>query len=63
MRAFTAILRTDEDGFIVAEAPELVGCVTQGRTRAEALASLREAISLCLEDSVPSPVEVTQVAC
>ncbi len=34
-----------EDGWIVAECPALPGCVSQGRTEAEALANIREAIA------------------
>lgn len=35
-----------EDGFVVAEVPSLPGCVSQGRTRDEALLNIREAITL-----------------
>jgi antitoxin HicB len=37
-------LEEDEDGFIVAECPSLPGCLSQGRTREEALANIEEAI-------------------
>jgi len=43
------ILKAGEDGFIVAECPVIPGCVSQGRTRREALRNVREAIELCLE--------------
>ena len=33
-----------EDGYLVAECPELPGCASQGRTREEALQNVREAI-------------------
>ena len=36
---------TDEDGWVVASCPSLPGCHSQGRTRAEAPANIREAIS------------------
>jgi predicted RNase H-like HicB family nuclease len=39
------ILTQDESGWVVAECPELPGCVTQGRTEAEARANLEEAIA------------------
>jgi predicted RNase H-like HicB family nuclease len=40
------LLYPGEDGFIVAEAPSLPGCISQGRTRDEALSNAREAITL-----------------
>jgi predicted RNase H-like HicB family nuclease len=39
-------LTRDENGWIVAEVPELPGCVSQGRTEAEALANIEEAIAV-----------------
>ena len=62
------VLRSGEDGYIVAECPVLPGCISQGRTRAEALANIREAIELCLEDggegrpATPFYVELEHVA-
>lgn len=50
MTSYPVVLRSGEDGFIVAECPILPGCISQGRTREEALANIREAIELCLED-------------
>lgn len=38
------LVQPDEDGVYVAECPTLPGCVSQGATRAEALANVREAI-------------------
>jgi predicted RNase H-like HicB family nuclease len=40
------LLYPGEDGYVVAEVPSLPGCVSQGRRREEALANMREAISL-----------------
>lgn len=40
------LLYPGEDGYVVAEVPSLPGCVSQGKTRDEALANVREAISL-----------------
>ncbi len=39
------IVAKDEDGWIVAEVPELRGCVSQGKNEAETLANIREAIA------------------
>ncbi len=41
---FVVTLEQDEDGFVVAECPSLPGCLSQGKTRDEALANIREAI-------------------
>jgi antitoxin HicB len=41
---FPITLEEDEDGFIVAECPVLRGCVSQGKTRDEAIANIEEAI-------------------
>ena len=48
MRVFTAILHKEEDVY-VAECPE-VGTVSQGRTVEEAVANLKEATELYLEE-------------
>jgi len=41
---FAIILEKDQDGFIVASCPVLQGCHSQGKTKAEALANIQEAI-------------------
>ena len=40
------LLYPGEDGYVVVEVPSLPGCVSQGRSREEALANVREGISL-----------------
>jgi predicted RNase H-like HicB family nuclease len=47
---FKVILEPDETGGYVATCPSLSGCYSQGDTVEEALANIREAIELCLED-------------
>jgi predicted RNase H-like HicB family nuclease len=47
-KKFLVTLIPGEDGFIVAECPALPGCVSQGRTKAEALNNIREAIEASL---------------
>ena len=42
-------LEQDEDGAFVATCPSLPGCVSQGATRSEAIANIREAIDAYLE--------------
>jgi len=46
---FIITLSQDEDGIFVAECPSIPGCVSQGKTEAEAEANIREAIKECLE--------------
>ena len=41
---FRVIIQQDEDGIFVAECPSLPGCISQGRTREEALKNIRDAI-------------------
>jgi predicted RNase H-like HicB family nuclease len=43
------VMYPGEDGYFVAEVPSLPGCISQGKTREEALANIQEAISLYLE--------------
>ena len=49
-RRYTIVLEREPDGGYVVSVPALPGCVSQGDTRAEALANIREAIELYLED-------------
>ncbi len=46
---FRVIIQRDEDGAYVVEVPSLSGCVSQGATRSEALANVREAIAAYVE--------------
>lgn len=61
------ILTRGQDGWVVAECPVIPGCVSQGSTREEALANIREAIDLCLENraaegwELPAGVEVVRI--
>jgi antitoxin HicB len=41
---FRVVIEEDEDGVFVAQCPSLPGCVSQGATRNEALANVRDAI-------------------
>jgi predicted RNase H-like HicB family nuclease len=55
------LLYKGEDNYWVAECPSLPGCVSQGRTKEEALANIREAIEGYIEaleeDRLPVPPE------
>ena len=45
------VITHGEDGYFVAEIPVLPGCISQGRTKEQALANIREAAELCLESA------------
>jgi predicted RNase H-like HicB family nuclease len=40
---FRVLVEQDEDGIYVASVPELPGCISQGKTREEALANIKDA--------------------
>ena len=46
---FLVSLDRDEDGVWVVECPSIPGCVSQGSTRKDALANIRDAIQGCLQ--------------
>jgi predicted RNase H-like HicB family nuclease len=46
---FTVTLDRDEDGVWVVECPSIPGCVSQGKTREEAIENIKDAIKLALE--------------
>ena len=48
-RTYTVVLERNEDGGYTVIVPALQGCVTQGRTIAEALARIQEAITCHIE--------------
>lgn len=62
---FVTTLERDEDGVWIVECPSIPGCVSQGETRDEALANIREAIAACLEvraeRGLPLTIETQQV--
>lgn len=54
---FTVILREEEEGYSV-QVVELPGCISQGKTRKEALSNIREAVEGYLE---AFPEEISQL--
>ena len=46
---FAITIDRDEDGMWVVECPSIPGCISQGKTKKEALKNITEAIGLCLE--------------
>jgi len=59
---FRVLIQQDEDGIFVAECPNLPGCVSQGRTREEVLANIKDAMKGYLDslqkhaEPVPPPI-------
>jgi antitoxin HicB len=59
---YRILIEQDEDGIFVVEVPSLPGCVSQGRTRQEAVENAKEAITVYLEslvahdEPIPSPI-------
>ena len=45
---FSVTVDRDEDGVWIIECPAIPGCVSQGKTKGEALDNIKEAIALCL---------------
>ena len=61
------VLEPSEDGGYTVYAPTLPGCISEGDTREEALANIREAIELYLEPTeddfiAEESVEVVELA-
>lgn len=55
------IIYSGEDGYFIAECPSLPGCISQGSTREEAIANIKEAVNGYIaaleEDGLPVPKE------
>jgi predicted RNase H-like HicB family nuclease len=55
------LLYPGDDGYWVAECPSLPGCISQGRTKEEAVTNIRAAIQAYIaalnEDGLPVPEE------
>ena len=62
MMRYRVLVEEDEDGAFVARCPSLPGCVSEGRTRDEALANIKDAITGYLEslrkhnEPIPPPI-------
>ena len=56
------VIYLGQDGYWIAECPSLSGCISQGKTRQEAIANIREAIEGYIvsleEDGLPVPGNV-----
>jgi predicted RNase H-like HicB family nuclease len=64
---FRVVIEQDEDGVFVTSVPSLPGCHSQGNTRAEAMAGIREAMAVYVEslrahgDPIPPGIAVEVV--
>ena len=64
---YRIILEQDEDGIFVAECPSLPGCISQGKSRKEALKNIKDAIQLYLKslkkhnEPIPPSIEEEMV--
>ena len=66
---FRIVIEQDEDGTYVVECPTLPGCISQGKTREEAVRNIKDAIHGYLEslkkhnEPIPPPIyeEVVEV--
>ncbi|MCZ7664769.1 MAG: type II toxin-antitoxin system HicB family antitoxin [Thermoleophilia bacterium] len=67
---YRVLVEQDEDGMFVAEVPSLPGCISQGKTRSEAVRNIQEAMQAYLEslkahdEPIPPSIneEVVEVA-
>jgi predicted RNase H-like HicB family nuclease len=41
---YRVLLEEDEDGILIASVPELPGCISQGKTRDEAINNIKDAV-------------------
>jgi antitoxin HicB len=61
---FRIIIEEDEDGMFIAECPSLPGCISEGKTRQEALENIQDAIKGYLESlkmhDEPIPPSITE---
>lgn len=60
---YRVLIEQDEESVFVVECPTLPGCISQGKTREEALENIKDAIQGYLEslrkhnDPIPPPIE------
>ena len=62
---FSVTIDRDEDGIWVTECPAIPGCVSQGKTKDDALVNIHDAIYQCLqvraERGMPLTIETRQI--
>ncbi len=60
---FSVTIERDEDGVWVVECPSIPGCISQGKTRDEALKNIEDAIRLCLQVRAEQGLQVALEVC
>ena len=62
---FSVTIDRDEDGVFVVECPAIPGCVSQGKSKEEAVENIKDAIKSCLEvraeKGMPLTIETKQI--
>ncbi|MBF0521075.1 MAG: type II toxin-antitoxin system HicB family antitoxin [Nitrospirae bacterium] len=60
---YRILVEQDEDGVFVAQCPALPGCISQGKTRQEAITNIADAMKGYIEslekhnEAIPPPIE------
>lgn len=57
---FPIVIEQDKDGYF-AFCPELQGCYSQGKTYEEALANIKDAVKLHIEDRTESEEKIAEI--
>ncbi len=60
---FTVTIDRDEDGVWVVECPSIPGCISQGKTKDEAINNVKDAIKQCLEVRADRGMPLTIESC
>lgn len=60
-KEFTVIIEQDEEGYYIAEVPELKGCHTQAKSLDTLMERVKEAIQLCMEEPEEEGVPKTHL--
>ena len=62
---FYITIERDEDGYYITECPAIPGCISQGKTKDEAITNIQDAIKGCLEvrteQGLPLTIETKQL--
>jgi predicted RNase H-like HicB family nuclease len=63
---YRVIIEQDEDGGLIARVPDLPGCATEGKTKEELMANVKEVTKTYLKtlkkDGTPAPIEMARIS-